>query len=54
VQAHLVCLHEGMIPKSGIMPGQKFVQQHSGDWTMTGTVPVARKARKPLPHRSEG
>jgi len=24
------------------MPGLKFVQQHSGDWTMTGKVPVAR------------
>jgi hypothetical protein len=48
VQAHFVCLHEGMIPKSGIrfseqiMPKQKSVQQHSGDWAMTGKVPVAR------------
>jgi hypothetical protein len=24
------------------MPKQKSVQQHSGDWTMTGKVPVAR------------
>jgi hypothetical protein len=24
------------------MPEQEVVQQHSGDWTMTGTVPVAR------------
>ena len=24
------------------MPRQKAVQQHSGDWTMTGKVPVAR------------
>jgi hypothetical protein len=24
------------------VPLQKFVQQHSGDWTMTGKVPVAR------------
>lgn len=37
-----------MIPKSGIrfseqiMPKQKSVQQHSGDWAMTGKVPVER------------
>jgi hypothetical protein len=24
------------------MPGENSVQQHSGDWTMTGKVPVAR------------
>jgi len=24
------------------MPKQEVVQQHSGDWTMTGKVPVAR------------
>jgi hypothetical protein len=24
------------------MPRRKNVQQHSGDWTMTGKVPVAR------------
>jgi hypothetical protein len=29
---------------------QKFVQQHSGDWTMTGKVPVARvEGEPPLP-----
>jgi hypothetical protein len=35
---------------------QKFVQQHSGDWTMTGKVPVARaKGQPPLPGtKSEG
>jgi hypothetical protein len=38
----------GMIPKSGfrfserIVSKQKSVQQQSGDWTMTGKVPVAR------------
>jgi len=35
----------GRDPKSvlqRIMPEQKLVQQHSGDWTMTGKVPVAR------------
>jgi len=48
VQAHFVCLHEVMIPKSGIrfsekiMTKQKIVQQHSGDWAMAGKVPVAR------------
>jgi hypothetical protein len=48
VQAHFVCLHGGMIPNSGtrfserIMPKQKSAQQHSGDWAMTGKVPVAR------------
>jgi hypothetical protein len=26
---------------------QKFVQQHSGDWTMTGKVPVARGEGEP-------
>ncbi len=32
------------------VPIQKFVQQHSGDWTMTGKVPVARvEGRLPLP-----
>jgi len=56
VQAHFVCLHEGMIPKSGIrfsekiMTKQKIVQQHSGDWAMTGKVPVARvEGQVPLP-----
>jgi hypothetical protein len=41
--------HQGMIfekRKSGFrkkfMPRQKSVQQHSGDWAMTGKVPVAR------------
>jgi len=35
---------------------QKFVQQHSGDWTMTGKVPVARvEGALPLPRtKSEG
>ena len=35
---------------------QKFVQQHSGDWTMTGKVPVARvEGEPPLPRtKSEG
>jgi hypothetical protein len=34
----------------------KFVQQHSGDWTMTGKVPVARvEGALPLPRtKSEG
>jgi hypothetical protein len=38
------------------VPGQKFVQQHSGGWTMTGKVPVARvEGRLPLPRtKSEG
>jgi hypothetical protein len=27
------------------MPEQEVVQQHSGDWTMTGKVPVARAGR---------
>jgi hypothetical protein len=26
---------------------QKLVQQHSGDWTMTGKVPVARDGGEP-------
>jgi hypothetical protein len=29
------------------MPGERSVQQHSGGWTMTGKVPVAR-VRRPL------
>jgi len=35
---------------------QTFVQQHSGDWTMTGKVPVARvEGALPLPRtKSEG
>jgi hypothetical protein len=35
---------------------QKFVQQHSGDWTMMGKVPVARvEGETPLPRtKSEG
>jgi hypothetical protein len=56
VQAHFVCLHEVMIPKSGIrfsekiMTKQKIVQQHSGDWAMAGKVPVARvEGQAPLP-----
>jgi hypothetical protein len=56
VQAHFVCLHEDMIPKSGIrfsekiMTKQKIVQQHSGDWAMAGKVPVARvEGQAPLP-----
>jgi hypothetical protein len=38
------------------MPGENSVQQHSGDWTMTGKVPVARvEGQKPLPRtKSEG
>jgi hypothetical protein len=38
------------------VPRQKFVQQHSGDWTMTGKVPVARvEGQPPLPRtKSEG
>jgi hypothetical protein len=38
------------------VPRQKFVQQHSGDWTMTGKVPVARvEGEMPLPRtKSEG
>ena len=33
-------IFEAFFEKS--VPRQKFVQQHSGDWTMTGKVPVAR------------
>jgi hypothetical protein len=38
------------------MPKQKVVQQHSGDWTMTDKVPVARvEGEPPLPRtKSEG
>jgi len=39
------------------VPRQKLVQQHSGDWTMAGKVPVARvvEAKAPLPRsRSQG
>ena len=38
------------------MPGENSVQQHSGDWTMTGKVPVARvEGEMPLPRtKSEG
>ncbi len=33
-----------------LVPRQKFVQQHSGDWTMTGKVPVERvEGETPLP-----
>jgi hypothetical protein len=61
-QAHFVCLRKGMIPKSGIrfsekiMPRQKSVQQQSGDWAMTGKVPVARVegSKSFCPHLSEG
>jgi hypothetical protein len=47
-----------MIPISqkSIMPKQKSVQQQSGDWAMTGKVPVAR-GRRPksfCPQLSEG
>jgi hypothetical protein len=44
VQAHFVCLHRRHDPDFGksIMPKQKSVQQQSGDWAMTGKVPVAR------------
>jgi hypothetical protein len=31
-----------MIAKEVFMSEQRSVQQHSGDWTMTGKVPVAR------------
>jgi hypothetical protein len=41
--------HQGMIFekrnfdfRKKVMPRQKSVQQHSGDWAMTGKVPVAR------------
>jgi hypothetical protein len=49
---------DGMIPISqkSIMPKQKSVQQQSGDWAMTGKVPVAR-GRRPksfCPQLSEG
>jgi hypothetical protein len=39
-----------------LVPRQKFVQQHSGGWTMMGTVPVARvEGEVPLPRtKSEG
>jgi hypothetical protein len=38
-------LAQGMICegfRKQFMPTQNSVQQHSGDWTMTGKVPVAR------------
>jgi hypothetical protein len=62
--AHIVCepsmarnrgtIFEAFFEKS--VPRQKFVQQHSGDWTMTGKVPVARvEGQMPLPRtKSEG
>jgi len=37
------------------MPKQKFVQQHSGDWAMTGKCSVAgRKLNSSCPHQPEG
>ena len=47
-------IFEAFFEKS--VPRQKFVQQHSGDWTMTGKVPVARvEGQPPLPRtKSEG
>jgi hypothetical protein len=41
-----------MIAGKAFMSGQRSVQQHSGDWTMTGKVPVARglKANSLRPH----
>ena len=36
IRARLRSVFENLVPR------QKFVQQHSGDWTMTGKVPVAR------------
>jgi len=45
--------HQGTIFEAfskKFVPIQEFVQQHSGDWTMTGKVPVARvEGRPPLP-----
>jgi len=45
--------HQGTFSKrfrKNLVPRQKFVQQHSGDWTMTGKVPVARvEGETPLP-----
>jgi hypothetical protein len=31
-----------------VVPRQTFAQQHSGDWAMTGKVPVARAESQPL------
>jgi hypothetical protein len=39
----LACGHE---PFKKFMPGEKSVQQHSGDWTKTGKVPVARVRKR--------
>ena len=52
--SHQGTIFEAFSKKS--VPRQKFVQQHSGDWTMTGKVPVARaKSDMPLPRtKSEG
>jgi hypothetical protein len=35
------------------VPEEMFVQQHSGDWTKTGKVPVARVAGEPPLTRSK-
>jgi hypothetical protein len=39
--SHQGTFFEALLRKN-LVPRQKFVQQHSGDWTMTGKVPVAR------------
>jgi hypothetical protein len=33
---------------------QKFVQQHSGDWAMTGRCPSRVRLNSFCPHQSEG
>jgi hypothetical protein len=53
--SHQGTIFETVFRKNSV-PRQKFVQQHSGDWTMTGKVPVARvEGQPPLPRtKSEG